>query len=225
MTSQAAKRVKLGILAFLIATALFLYFMTPLGNYVTRDNIEMIVEMAGIFGPLVYGIIYIVAILLMIPATIFSVFAGALFGTLWGTVLVVTSATIAATLAFLITRRIEGNEHIRTQNKTVDTLMKSIGKRSVQNGLQLIIVLRLLFLPYIALSYACGFVKEIRLRDFVLGTFLTNIIGSFTFVYLGDSIGRGWSALLIPVVLIAFTLLIPKVVKKMRKDIPKTIPR
>ncbi len=74
------------------------------------------------------------------------------------------------------------------------------------------------------LSYAAGLVRTAKLKDFALATFLTNIIGSFSFVYFGSQLDAGWKALILPIGLILLTLLIPKIVKKyQKKDLQKIV--
>src|SRR5262245_4668821 len=57
----------------------------------------------GAWGILIFAIAYVVLVVLLAPAEIMSMAAGFIFG-LWGIPLVVVSATIGATCAFLVGR-------------------------------------------------------------------------------------------------------------------------
>jgi uncharacterized membrane protein YdjX (TVP38/TMEM64 family) len=209
---------KLIFLSLGIIVVVVLFQMFDVGQLFSRDTITTLVEQSGIWAPFLFALIYITALLLLLPASAFSILGGVLFGTIGGMLIVVISATIAATIGFLFSRYSTKGVLVKTSKyKTLASLQKKIKEQAKDHGLQSIIILRLLYLPYMPLSYAAGLVKEAKLRDFILGTFLTNIVGSFTFVFLGDSLGKGWTALIIPATLVLLSLLIPKLVKKLQK--------
>jgi hypothetical protein len=58
----------------------------------------------GVWGPVAYGLVYAVAVVLLVPGWTLTVAAGALFGPGWGVVAVSWGATLGAALAFLIAR-------------------------------------------------------------------------------------------------------------------------
>ena len=58
----------------------------------------------GPWGPLVFLLIYIVAVVAALPGAAITIAAGALFGSVLGVILVNIGATVGASLAFLIAR-------------------------------------------------------------------------------------------------------------------------
>ncbi|ALP52425.1 hypothetical protein Tel_04295 [Candidatus Tenderia electrophaga] len=58
----------------------------------------------GAWGPVAFGALYIVAMLFLLPGTPFTILAALLFGTLWGYVTMLSATTIAATVAFFMSR-------------------------------------------------------------------------------------------------------------------------
>jgi uncharacterized membrane protein YdjX (TVP38/TMEM64 family) len=202
----------------LIVALALVYFLTPLPSLLTEKTIRSFIEPFGVFAPIVFGIIYFVAVLFFLPASVFSVLAGLIFGKLWGTVIVVISATLAGTAAFGIARhfgketaqKLCGKGRLGGWVKKIDDYVKA-------HGFQSFFIIRCLFLPYMPVSYAAGMVPAAKLRDFVLGTFVTNIIFSFMFVYLGDNLLKGPKALILPLVLVVLALQIPKVLKRFKK--------
>jgi hypothetical protein len=76
----------------------------------------------GPWGPAIFIAIYVAATVLLIPGSVLTLGAGAVFGLIRGTLIVSVASTLAATAAFLIgrylaraavARKIEGNEKVR----------------------------------------------------------------------------------------------------------------
>lgn len=198
---------------FGLAVILGIIFYPKLSAIANVDALRTTIEPYGVLAPVLFGIIYIISGLLFLPLSVFSVAGGILFGTLNGLIIVLIAATIAGALAFLISRQFS-NYIPEAKAGLIHKLQNTVEKRLEKNTFQAIAILRLLYLPYIGLSYAAGLVKTAQFWPYVWATFLTNIAGSFVFVYLGDQLDKGLTALIIPVVLIALTLLVPKIVKQ-----------
>lgn len=205
------KEYKYGLIA--LGIVLFVVLFPKLKAIGSIDTIRGIIEPFGVLAPLAFGVLYVLAVLLFVPATAFTIAAGVLFGTWLGLGIVLIAAIISAGLAFIIGRKFSGNIP-KAEAGLIRKLQDRIEKEMHEKTFEAILILRLLFFPYIALSYAAGLVKTAKFGPFLLATFLANIVGSFVFVYLGDSLGRGPKALILPAVLIVLTLLIPQVVKK-----------
>ena len=60
----------------------------------------------GAWAPAAFVLVYIGAVLLSVPASVFTVGAGFVFGMIWGSVYVLIAATVAANLAFLLGRHL-----------------------------------------------------------------------------------------------------------------------
>lgn len=207
--------IKFGILGIIIVLGIVFY-----PNLTANANVEAlrsIIEPYGILAPAIFALIYIVSGIFFLPLTVFSVAGGVLFGTFGGLITVLISATLVGAFAFLIARQF--NKYIpKAKAGVIYKLENTIEKQLDQSTFQTTMVLRLLYMPYIALSYATGLVKTAKFWPYLGATFLTNIAGSFVFVYLGDQLDKGLTALIIPLVLIALTLLIPKIAKRLIKQ-------
>ncbi len=209
---------KYGWLLLIIAIGVLLWTQTDIGtqiqNYLNPDNLKAQIEAFGIFGPLVFMVIYFVVVMAFVSSTVFTILGGLLFGKLWGSIYVIFAATVAAQVAFIVGRKLSGDRIETLKNKKgIGKLIKTIEEKSDKNGVLSIIVLRALFLPYIALSYAAGTIPTLRGRDFFLGTLLTNIVFVPAFVYLGESLLQGPKALIIPAIMIGLVLCVPRIVK------------
>jgi len=222
VVDSKTKKMHSWIRYFIIAACLiggfFAYMYTPLGEFLTKDGITTFVSSFGMFAPVMFILLYVILVLFLFPATIFSVVGGVLFGTLWGVVYVVIAATIAAGIGFFLARKYHSKNTEMFRNKVVKSLVKKCEYHCENHGFKAFFILRLLYLPYMPLSYAAGFVTTAKYLEFMIATFLTNIIGSFSFVYLGGSFGSGYAALLLPVVLIGLTLLVPRVARMFQSE-------
>jgi uncharacterized membrane protein YdjX (TVP38/TMEM64 family) len=208
---------KVILISFIVA---FFYLLTTnsLNEVFKFENIANLVDSSGMYGPLIFVVIYIVGLLMFVPASLFTIAGGLLFGALWGTFYVVFAATIAAGIGFLIARKFSHKFDFARSNYFTKKLVLKCEGQCEEKGLQTFIILRLLFVPYMALSFAAGIVRTAKFNDFLLATFLTNIVGSFSFAYFGSQLNAGWRALIVPAILIALTLFIPKIVKRYQKE-------
>ena len=206
----------------IIAVALAGYFLlttTQLGaqlqSELEPEKLKQRIEAFGVFGPLVFIGIYYGAVLLFISSTVFTILGGLLFGKVWGSVYVIFAATLAAQTAFMIGRRLSGKRVTALKDKKgIGALVKKVEARCEKYGALNIFILRALFLPYIALSYAAGTIKTLKARDFFLGTLISNMIFVPAFVFLGESLLKGPKALIIPGVMICLVLSVPKIIKR-----------
>ncbi len=217
MNTKMFKILKTVIALIVLLIVFYIAFMSPLQNLITLENITSIVNEFGIWGPLIFMLMYIVGLLVFVPASLFTIAGGFLFGLWWGVFYVVIAATISAGLGFIISRKFSSKWNFTTSNKLTTRIVSTCEEQCKKNGLQTFVILRLLYLPYMALSYACGVVKTAKLGDFLLATFLTNIVGSFSFAYFGSQLNAGWKALILPVMLIILTFFVPMIVKKFQK--------
>jgi uncharacterized membrane protein YdjX (TVP38/TMEM64 family) len=68
--------------------------------------VEEWVDASGALGVAVFGAIYVLATLLLLPGAVLNIVAGALFGLAWGIGVVTVSSMTAAVAAFLIARHL-----------------------------------------------------------------------------------------------------------------------
>ena len=176
-----------------------------------KQNRNMLLNYAEQHYLLLYlacGLLYIVMTALSLPGgTILSLALGLLFGRWMGTLLIVISATLGATLVFLLARyliadwareRLQGNEQAV---KIMDAFQT--------DAFNYLLFLRLVPLfPFWLVNLAPAF-TPVSSRTYIITTLIGIIPGSFVFANLGQSLGQIESAeqLLSTPVLVAFTLL------------------
>ena len=193
-----------------------IYYITSSG-ILDSEKIETFVESYGMWGPVIFGLIYVIISSLGISAAALTILAGVLFGIWLGLIVVVVSATIAAGITFFIGRYFMHllPQRKKDSKKLFNKLVKMVEDNAKQNGFLAVCILRLSFLPYIPLSYACGFVRNLKFSSYIMATFLTNIVGSFVFIYFGASLTQSLPFFLSGVVLlILFIYLVRRFNKK-----------
>jgi len=147
------------------------------------DQLRSLVDSAGPLGPVAFVAAYAVLTGALVPGTIPSLAAGALFGPVWGSLLVIAGATAGAVGAFEVARRIGRQRTRRLVGERVLRADDWVQRRGVSG----VIGLRLLpVVPFSALNYAFG-LSSVRRRDHAVGTAI-GVPGSVAFVALGNSI-------------------------------------
>ncbi len=141
----------------------------------------------GPWGWVIFVLLYVVAAVLLLPAVVLTLGAGAVFGVARGWVIVTVAATLAATAAFLVGRyiargwvakRIEGNP-------TFMAIDEAVGR----DGWKIVGLTRLSpAFPFNLLNYAYG-VTRVSLRHYVLASWLGMMPGTLMYVYLGSLAG------------------------------------
>ncbi|MHA1547456.1 MAG: TVP38/TMEM64 family protein [Alphaproteobacteria bacterium] len=168
----------LGVVIALIGSARYFH---------VQDLLKQALDWVGELGPsgaIIFVAIYVIATVLFIPGSVLTLGAGAAFGVVWGSVYVSIASTLGATCAFLvgrylarnaIARKIEGNERFAAIDKAV-----------ANEGWKIVGLTRLspLF-PFTLLNYAFG-LTQVKLRDFVLASWIGMMPGTVMYVYLGS---------------------------------------
>ena len=138
----------------------------------------------GAPGAAVYGLLFILATLICVPASPLTAIAGFLYGPLWGTLLVSPLGMASAALAFFIGRHL-ARPWVRLQLARRPRLA-AVDRAVAREGFRLVLLLRLAsIVPFAPLSYALS-ASRIGARDFMLASWLGLLPGSFLYVYLGS---------------------------------------
>ena len=134
----------------------------------------------GIFA---FVCIYILIVLLVLPASWLSLLSGFLYGSYLGSIIVFISASIGASVAFFVSKSFF--------SKRLNNLFSRYPKLSImgkiveKGGLKLIFLARLSpIIPFSILNYFYGF-NNVKFRDFALGL-LGIIPGTFLYCSIGS---------------------------------------
>lgn len=142
------------------------------------------VREAGLAGGLSFAGVYVAAAVMLLPASVLTLGAGFIWGPFVGLAVVLPSATLAATTAFLLGRTVARGW---VQRKVADSpRFRAIDEAVGSGGFRLVLLLRLspLF-PFNLLNYMLGLTR-VSVRDFVLGSVIGMAPGTFMYLYLGS---------------------------------------
>jgi uncharacterized membrane protein YdjX (TVP38/TMEM64 family) len=161
----------------------------PITDWLARFNYG--VADLGIWGVLLFILVYILAAVLFFPASILTIGAGFIFGLLLGTAIVSIAATAGAALAFLIARYLARDQIERqvANNSRFKRIDRAIGER----GVKLIFLLRLSpLIPFNLSNYFFG-LTAVSFWPYVLASWIGMLPGTLLYVYLGAAGKAGLS--------------------------------
>jgi uncharacterized membrane protein YdjX (TVP38/TMEM64 family) len=176
---------KVGLVVLLLAGLIGAGSLLPLKDWLEVFNGW--VSGLGLLGLFVFGAVYAVATVLMLPGSLLTLAGGATFGFLPGFVTVLLGATTGAGLAFLVSRHLA--------RKRVETWIGGkpsfsvIDKAVAREGWKIVFLTRLSpVFPFNFQNYAYG-LTSVSFVHYVLASFIGMIPGTFLYVYLG-TLGR-----------------------------------
>jgi uncharacterized membrane protein YdjX (TVP38/TMEM64 family) len=138
----------------------------------------------GIWGVLIYILLYAIRPLLLFPATVLSVASGFVFGPFLGVGYTIIASNISSTIAFFVGHYF-GEGLLKDDGS--EGIVQRYARRMRENSFETVMIMRFIFLPYDAVSYLAGFLR-IHYWAFILATALGSIPGTIAFVGFGASI-------------------------------------
>ncbi|MDH5426350.1 MAG: VTT domain-containing protein [Gammaproteobacteria bacterium] len=182
-------------------------------------SLQSWVNDAGIAGPVVFMLIYIVGTVFFFPGSVLTLAGGALFGPLLGTFYNLTAATTGAIISFIAARYLA---HDWVEQKTGGRL-KSLKQGVETEGWKFVAFVRLVPLfPFNLLNYALGLTK-IKLSHYSIATYICMLPGAIAYTYIGY-VGREALAgdeaviqkVMIGIALLAIVSFLPGIIGKFR---------
>ncbi|MEE8556838.1 MAG: TVP38/TMEM64 family protein [Myxococcota bacterium] len=144
------------------------------------------VESLGVWGPFAFMVGYVVGVIALVPGSILTLAAGAIFGLLLGTVYVFIAATIGACGAFLVARYLARGSV--EQRLGQSPRFAAIDRAVSAEGRRIVFLLRLSpVFPFSLLNYALGLTR-IRFADYFVAS-VGMIPGTLLYVYYGKLVG------------------------------------
>ena len=167
-----------------IAVVLIIITLVVLGRYLGASVAPFVqkVDHLGPLGPIAFVAGYAIACVALVPASLLTLAAGAIFGILWGTIYTLIGASIGAIAGFLIARYAARAlvERRLADNARFAAIDRAVGAE----GLKIVTLLRLSpVFPFSLLNYALGLTR-VRLADYLIGM-IGIITGTLLYVYYG----------------------------------------
>lgn len=223
VNSRKKALVKVLILVAFIIGAILLVRLTPIRQYLTPEALGRYLDMTGFWGPILFIIIYAVGICLFLPGTLLTGLGAAIFGAYWGFVWVWIGAMIGASVAFIIGRTL-GREFAAS---LIGDKLKKYDDAIERNGFATVLYLRLVYFPFTPMNFGMGLTK-VRFWDYVAGTGLGIIVGTFIFTFFIGTLKAVWASgnweelisfkIFFSIGLFIFSFFIPKIIKKIKKE-------
>lgn len=146
------------------------------------------VDGLGAIGPVVYVGMYILVCVLVIPGSILTLGAGAVFGVVRGTVFTAIGATAGATVAFLLGRTLLRDWIARKVQSS--PRLAAVDEAVEHEGWRLVFLLRLSpLVPFSISNYVYGLTK-VRTPHYVLASFVGMLPGILLYSYIGSLVRR-----------------------------------
>lgn len=215
--------VKASVLVAFIAVAIYVIRFTPVKDFLTREALGGFLEAAGIWAPLVYMLIYAVGVCLFVPGTLLTALGAAIFGAYYGFLYVWVGAMIGASVAFWIGRTL-GREFAAS---LIGDRLGKYDDAIERNGFATTLYLRLVYFPFTPMNFGMGLTK-VRFRDYLFGTGLGIIVGTFIFTFFVGTLKEVWASgnwgellsfkVFFSVTLFIFSLFIPKIIKGIKGE-------
>ena len=153
-----------------------------------QDTLQSVIDHVQSMGPagvFYFGLIYFLAEILCIPATPLTLSAGYLFGLTTGAAVVLMTATLAASVSFVIGKtvlRTWVEEELLPDKPVFAKLDRAVGR---EGGFQLLLLVRLSpIFPFALANYLYG-ASSIDFASYFWGTLLGFAPGTLAYVYTG----------------------------------------
>ena len=222
-TGRRKAMVKAGILVFFIVVAIGVMQFTPVKKYLAVDAMGRFLESAGFWAPFVYMLFYAVGVCLFLPGILLTGLGGAIFGPYWGFLYVWIGAMAGASAAFTISRTL-GREFA---SSLVGDKLKKYDDAIARNGFATVLYLRLVYFPFSLMNFGMG-LTQVHFRDYVVGTGLGIIVGTFIFTFFIGTLKEVWASgnwgelisfkVFFSIGLFIFSFFIPKIIKKFKGE-------
>ncbi len=197
-------------LLLVIAVILAVRF-TGATRYLDQETLREFIQDYGTLAPVIYMLVYTIAPALFLPGLPITIVGGILFGPFWGVVYTITSATLGACTAFLISRYIARGW---VEKKLKSPRWRQLDKGVEKHGWKIVAFTRLVpLLPFNLLNYAFGLTK-INFLHYAVTTFICMLPACIAFIVFSSSLldvirGKISPAFLVGIILILTVSLIP----------------
>jgi uncharacterized membrane protein YdjX (TVP38/TMEM64 family) len=143
---------------------------------------------AGAAAPVLMFLAYVVATLVPIPRTVFSLASGLLLGPAVGIAVALVATAVSGLLSFALARTLGRRVVARHLDRAP---VQAVDARLTVGGWLAVASLRMIpAIPFLPTNYACG-LSSVRMRHFLVGTVAGSVPGTVAVVVLGDALTGG----------------------------------
>jgi len=158
---------RLALLASLIVVLFAFGRATGLDAYLSAENVRMVTAAAGLWGPLVFVLLFCAGELVHVPGAVFVAAAAVAYGPRGGGILAFVGAVAAVSVSFILVRTIGGEPLAAVRSSRARQILSQLERRPVRT----VFLLRLLFWMAPPINYALA-LSGVRFRSYLIGTAL-----------------------------------------------------
>ncbi|HEX6355077.1 TVP38/TMEM64 family protein [Actinophytocola sp.] len=178
-------RVGVLLAAGLVAALVALAFVLPVPE---PAQLRTWASGAGAAAPALMFLAYVVATLVPIPRTVFSLASGLLLGPVVGVAVALVATAVSGLLSFVLARSLGRRVVARHLDRAA---LQAVDVRLTRGGWLAVASLRMIpAVPFLPTNYACG-LSSVRTRHFLAGTIAGSVPGTTAVVVLGDTLTGG----------------------------------
>ena len=171
---------KVFLLVVILFTMYWIWHGLPIRAWSLQ--VSQFAESHGLWGVLVFSLVYILATVFLFPCAFLTFAAGMAYG-FWALPLVVISACTGACLAFLISRHFVKNQIERLMNKRPQT--QALRTALEEEGWKFMFLLRISpLIPFNLNNYFLGTI-QVRFFTYLWVTLIGSLPGTLLYIYLG----------------------------------------
>ncbi len=182
LTTRAKFLTSIILLGGLVAILAYYGVLSRLQDLV-KESVSWMARL-GVWAPVLYIALYIVACVALIPGAVLTLAGGAAFGFFWGAIYVIIGATLGATAAFVVGRHF-ARDWVATRLGTNPTFT-AISRATEREGWKIVFLTRLApVFPFFLMNYAYSLTR-VPLKHYFFATWIGIIPGTLLFVYVGS---------------------------------------
>jgi len=205
--------------ALLMVIAGILVLTQALGLGQKFGHVRDWIATLGAWGPVIFVLLYTAAVVAALPGSVLTISAGVLFGSFVGVLAVSIASTLGATLSFIIGRYF-ARDAVANWLSTKETFQKLDRLTQTHGGVMVALTRLLPIFPFNLLNYGFG-LTNVRLRTYVLYSWLFMLPGTVLYVVGADALTKGvekgempWGLLALLLVMIMIVVVMVKRAKK-----------
>lgn len=169
----------------LILAAILTVRFTGVTHYLEQETLRQWIMGYGVLAPVIYMLIYTVAPALFLPGLPITIVGGILFGPFWGVFYTITSSTLGACVAFLISRYM-AREWV--EEKMKNPRWQRLDQGMERHGWKVVAFTRLIPLfPFNLLNYAFGLTK-IKFFHYAITSFICMLPACIAYIVFSSSL-------------------------------------
>ncbi len=177
------KKCLAAIWLILFAGGLFFWWRSGIPLQRIPYRLETWLQQFGLLkAALIYIVFYTIRPLILFPASLLTIASGLVFGPLLGILFTIVGENASANFAFFLARWF-GRDLVAAREQE-GSLAARWDARLRQNGMVTVLIMRLIYLPFDLVNFACG-LTSMRQVDFAIGTFIGILPALISFVLFG----------------------------------------